>query len=344
MPMVFFVVLSMAFNGRFLLNIAYFAQHLGGNAKELIKLSGSNEDELCKEDCIIQDQVYNAVIERAVEVTNDPYFGLHAGENLNLSAAGLIGQITQSCETVHQALQMCCDFANLGCSVLPMKLEETNEFVKVLIEPDLNWAGKSPVAYKHTADGVVAFTIKEYHSLTRLKRYPIKVHLPWKKSEEDKEYRRVLGCPVVFKQDELAIFLDKAFVKEPIVTANYDLLRVLVQYAEEKSASLSAQTKYVDLVKKAILNLVKPEFPTIEQIAAHLNVSQRTLQRKLQAEGFVFQQIIDELKKEFATKYLKRSDLNISDVAYLLSYADVSAFNRAFKRWYGMLPSAFRIQ
>lgn len=333
----------MAFNGRFVVNISQLAAKQGADFGELLALSGKPYEELCTEECTLDDDAYNKVLEAAVEQTGDSFFGLHAGENLNLAAAGLIGQITQTSETVKQALEYCCQFANLGCSALPLELIEKKDHYQVTLTPNQLWMKKSYLAMRHTADGVIAFSIREFQSLTREKYNPIEVHVIWDKPENISEYERVLGCPIRFNQEQIAILFDPSHIESKVVTSDYNLLRILVSHAQEKNASLESKNGFVSLVKQSVINLVKPEFPTIEQVAGHLNVSLRTLQRRLKEEGFTFKQLIDELRKDFAISYLKRPDLSIGDVAYLLSYSDVSAFTRSFKRWTGKNPTDFRI-
>lgn len=334
--------LHMAFNGRFVMNIAHFASQQGADMDELIALSGRSAADLCDEYCVIDDTRYNAVIERATEVTGDPFFGLHAGENMNLAAAGLIAQLTQTSATVKQALELCCEFANLGCSALPMQLIEEQDRYKVTLTPTELWKKQSDVSVQHTAAGVIAFTIREFHSLTRMRHNPIAIRLTWSAPADSSEYLRVFGCPTHFNKPEIAVLLRKEHVEDSVITADYDLLRILVTYAEEKSAKIKQEQGFSALVKQSVIRLVKPEFPTIEHVAGHLNLSPRTLQRRLKDEGCTYKQLIDELKKEFALSYLKRPDLSIADIAYLLHYADTSAFVRSFKRWTGSTPNKYR--
>ena len=140
------------------------------------------------------------------------------------------------------------------------------------------------------------------------------------------------------------LVLDVEHVDLPVVTSDYRLLSMLVQYANEKLATFpSSGGQFSQKVKSSILNMIKPQFPTIGQVAGQLHISVRTLQRKLKAEGFIFQDILDQLRKDFAIKYLSNPDLSIGEVAFLLSYADASAFVRAFKRWTGKTPGEWRM-
>lgn len=314
-----------------------------GNAESLIALSNKTADELGAEDCVVEDRAYNAIIELAVKTTGDNHFGLHAGENLNLSAAGIIVQLAQTSKTVKQALELCCQFSNLGCSALPMRLIEKKDCYKVMLTPDELWKEDSAIAFQHTAAGVIAFTIKEFHSLTRMRHNPIKLHLPWENAEGSDEFERVYGCSVIFGKEEIAIFLKKKHVEDAVKTSDYNLLKILVAHAEKKAASLEKEKNFASQVTQSIIKLVKPGFPTVEEVAQHLNISARTMQRRLSEEGLTYKKLMDDLKKDFAIGYMKRPDLTIGDIAYLLSYSDSSAFTRAFKTWTGMSPNAYRI-
>jgi len=332
----------MPFNGRFVMNMAHFAAQQGAELEQLIALSGQSAEQLCQEDCTVENSVYNAVMDRAIELTDDPFFGLHAGESLNLAAAGLIGQITHTCRTVKEALDYCCAFANLGCSALPMELQEEKHHYKLTLTPAIDWAKQSPTALRHTAEGVLAFSVREFHSLTRQQHSPIKVHLPWAPLSSTSEYERVLGCSIFFNQSAIALFLQKEHVEDHVITANYELLRVLVAHAEEKSAALAAQTGFSNTIRQVVVKLMQPDFPTIATVAAHLNLSVRSLQRQLKTEKTTYSALIDELRQEFAVSYLKRPQVRVGEVAQLLGYAETSTFSRWFKGKMGLSPNQYR--
>jgi AraC-like DNA-binding protein len=330
----------MAFTGRFVLNLIQFASEMGADFNQLISITKYSKNELCNESVALDELAYNAVIEYSIKNTRDPFFGLHAGEQLNLSAAGLIGQITQTSETVKQALEYCCEFANLGCSSLPCYLNDCKTHYEVVYVPAEEW--KSEQAIQHTTDGILAFTIKEFKSLTHNKHHPIAIHLPWDKPSDLSEYKRVFGCPVLFNQTNIAVLLDCSHVEEKIITSDYDLLRILVAHAQLKSQRTALEIQFSSIVKRTVIQLIQPQFPTISEVSGHLNVSSRTLQRKLNKEGITYSNLIDDLRLEFALDYLKQPQLQINEIADLLGYADASAFIRTFKRWTGKTPNQFR--
>ncbi len=331
----------MPFNGRFIASMIDFAGRQGGQTDSLYELAGGQAF-LCREDSTVEYPKYNRLIESVVEQTQDQFFGLHFGESMNMAAAGLVAQITQTSQNVLQALQYACDFAQLACSSLPMTLEETADAWCLLMNPEPLWASDSPVAVRHTVEGTIVFTIKEFHEITRKAHFPLKIELPYTTPKDRSEYNRLYQCPMHFGRKGIAIYFDKQQMAQKVVTSDYHLLRVLVAHAEERIAAIQRKAGFYEEVKTSVAHLIKPEFPTIGQVALHLHLSVRTLQRRLADEGHTFKEIIESLRREFALAYLKRPDLSINEIAYLLNYTDASAFIRSFKRWQNQTPNSYR--
>jgi len=95
-------------------------------------------------------------------------------------------------------------------------------------------------------------------------------------------------------------------------------------------------------VRRALALLVAGGDTTIGRVARDLGTSRRTLQRRLASAGVSYQDLLDEARREAAERYLSESPLSIAELAYLLGYSEPSAFHRAFKRWFGQSPLAFR--
>ncbi|MGB0917313.1 MAG: AraC family transcriptional regulator ligand-binding domain-containing protein [Flavobacteriales bacterium] len=332
----------MTFSGRFVLNIIQLASQQGADFSKLLALSGFSANQLCDEDFRVESEVYGRVLDGALSATNDAAFGLHIGEHLSLSAAGLIYQIVQTSSTVEEALQYCCDFANLGCRALPLSLRKTKDEMIVELIPDPIWAQSSATSVHHTADGILAFTLREFQNLTLQKHQPTAVHIPYGTRENRAEYERVFRCPVHYDSEVIAMHFKLAHVQEPIITSDYKLLQILVSHAEEKLQAIEGEVGFTSVVKRSIMNMVKPKFPTIEEVAASLNLSIRSFQRKLKEFGKTYKELLDEVRLDLAKSYLKKPDLTIGEIAYLLDYSEPSAFIRSFKRWTNKTPSQYK--
>ncbi len=334
----------MTFSGKFVLNLIHFAGMQGIDVDLLIQQTGFSEEELSSEEVRLDSTVYNSIVEEIVFQTKDKYFGLHSGEQMNLAAAGLIAQITQTSRTVKEAMTYCCEFAMLGCRAIPQELVEENNMFKLAFVADSDWVRESPLATRQTIEGMLAFTIREFNALTMGKSYPAKIHFDFDQPDNLNEYLRVFKCPMHFNQPETAFYFKQEHINQSIITADYNLLRILVDHAHQKLATLKTDEVFHQKVKQCALQLMNPQFPTIEQVAANLNTSVRSLQRKLAEENQTYKGIVDTLRKEFAVSYLKNPELQINDVAFLLNYSDASAFIRNFKKWMNCTPAQYRFQ
>ena len=332
----------MTFSGRFALSLIQFAVHQGCSPEELLALTGQSVEELGREDGKVTSTTFNRLVEKGVAATADVWFGLHAGEYLNLSALGLIGQITQSSSTVKEALDYCCEFAALFSSPIQMKLEKERRTYKLSIIPDHRWLNQSGSSVKQIIDLTLTFSLREFHALTLEKQAPLAVHFPFQQPEAIDEYRRVLNAPLLFAQPTTALIFSEEHIEAPVITSNYSLLRLLVAHGRERLAEIEGESGFHTTVKRSIINLETSEYPTIETVAQNLNLSLRTLQRRLAEEGYTYSQVFEEVRRESVLRYLRRTDINVNEIAYLLHYSDGSTFIRWFRKWMGMTPGEYR--
>jgi AraC-like DNA-binding protein len=97
-------------------------------------------------------------------------------------------------------------------------------------------------------------------------------------------------------------------------------------------------------VERLVVKALPQEPPSAAQMAASLGVGERTLARRLAAEGATYRRVIDEVRHDIARRYIEESELTFGQIAYLLGYAEQSAFTSAFRRWTGLSPRRFRVR
>jgi AraC-like DNA-binding protein len=103
-----------------------------------------------------------------------------------------------------------------------------------------------------------------------------------------------------------------------------------------------AQHLSSEVVSPLIIALLPRGYPGIEEVAGLLHVSQRTLQRQLHTEGVSYSELVERCRYQAACNYLQQTQDAVADIAERLAYADPSSFSRAFRRWSGITPRAFR--
>jgi AraC-like DNA-binding protein len=95
-------------------------------------------------------------------------------------------------------------------------------------------------------------------------------------------------------------------------------------------------------VENAISSMLPHGRVVVEDVARSLGMSERALTRKLSDEGLKFTEILQQLRRDLAARYLDDRKLQVSKIAWLLGFHEVSAFTHAFKRWTGKTPSQVR--
>jgi AraC-like DNA-binding protein len=122
------------------------------------------------------------------------------------------------------------------------------------------------------------------------------------------------------------------------------LRELLERQANEVMARLPPMSALALEVRRVLASRVAGGDTRIGAVARALTTSTRSLQRQLAAQGLSYQELVDQTRKEAAQRYLADTALPIAEVAYLLGYSEPAAFHRAFKRWSGATPHAFRLE
>lgn len=149
-------------------------------------------------------------------------------------------------------------------------------------------------------------------------------------------------CPIRFGAPCNTIVYRTADLDRPFVTHNEELLRVL---DHQLDLELKAQQKVPGVeqqVSQALRHSIAGRPPNREAVAKELNLSLRTLQRRLQEAGVTFQQLVQSTRLDLARQYLTDRSLELSEVAFLVGYEDPNSFIRAFQGWAGTSPGAWR--
>jgi len=172
---------------------------------------------------------------------------------------------------------------------------------------------------------------------------PLFVSVP-ARAEQWPDWEQATETQVEYGGNAISLCYSKTDIDIPLLTANTQLWTPL-DYLIEKYANLSQMdATTVRQVRKVIVQELASGQCTLETVAERLCVSKRTLQRRLNHEGAKFQQILLEVRKEFATEYLETSRLGIGEIAYMLGYKEPGSFLSAFHTWFGTTPGEYRRQ
>jgi AraC-like DNA-binding protein len=182
------------------------------------------------------------------------------------------------------------------------------------------------------------------------KRLPLQaVHLRARAPASSKHYEQLFGCEVRFEQANSGLLIPAGVLQYP-VAQNEESLREFLRQApyqlvkHEQPASVQSLTRRIE---QLLSQYASQKLPNADEVARQLNMSPRTLHRKLTAEDTSFQQLKDRFRTELfrtelAVHYVSRPELTIDAIATLMGFQDNSAFYRSFKKWTGVSPGQFR--
>jgi len=169
---------------------------------------------------------------------------------------------------------------------------------------------------------------------------PERVHLRRDQIERTM-YEAYFRCPVEFAAERDMLVYSHTATMQHFLTQNQELLQ-LIEPQLEIALHQAAPVPLIDQVKSLMRSRLAGEPPTAQDIARELNISTRTLQRRLTDEGVSFQHLLETVRSEMAKQYLAQSALELNEIAFLLGYRVASSFHRAFNTWEGCSPGQWR--
>jgi AraC-like DNA-binding protein len=171
---------------------------------------------------------------------------------------------------------------------------------------------------------------------------PQEVQFAHEAPREISEHLRVFRAPVSFGFTTNAFVVDRQFIERQVPAANHQLYKILKQYLERVLSEMPEDNGLIASVRKAIAELMRDGPPTLARVAKKMAMSPRTLQRQLKEYGADFKELVENTRRLFALNYLRNPMNTLTQIAFLLGYSELSAFNRAFKRWTGSTPLNYR--
>jgi len=282
---------------------------------------------------------YARLLDAGAGLAGDPHFGLHVGECVKLGAYNVYGLILLSCRDFGQALQQTLRFEGLAHDLGRSSLRVDGAVA------EYRWDSALPSASRHLAESVFAGIQVMGSWLAGGPLPEADIFFRHAAPADCSEHRRIFGANVTFSAPANLARFDASLLAWPVRNADVGLYPVLQQHAEQllqEKLRAQADTGIVAQVRAAIVRNLAQDRVRLGMIAEEMNITQRTLQRKLADAGVTFQQVLDRTRHDLAIDYLKRDRLSLAEIAFLLGYQEQSSFCHAFKEWTGMNPGAFR--
>jgi AraC-like DNA-binding protein len=285
---------------------------------------------------LIAAQRFVQLLETCAREFDCPDFGYRVGLAQGEEPLGPITVAVLQSATVQDAYESGIRYLNLLNPALGISMSTIEGGLRTTYSRD----GLGPGETRQFQEWIVAIAVKvlallagpdaEFHGV-RFAHQPL---LP------ASHYEQEFNCPVTFGGTGYGIDYRGSDMARGMNSNNPELRALLTGYLDRIIASSETGLKHQ--IDALIRELLPTGGCSLAVIAEHQFISVRTLQRRLNAEGLVFEQLIDDVRREQAITLLGDPTLRISDVAGLLGYIEQSSFSHAFRRWTGSSPRDWR--
>jgi len=288
-------------------------------------------------DAYLPIETYLRIQDAAAEYVHDPYFGLHMGEFAQPGSWSILGYLMMNCKTLGEAFEKTGRYQRIIGNLITARAELGLGKVRLIyFTPP-----RAPQMSRHCFDSTFASSVRLARTLSGLPLDPLEVTFIYPEPESRAEYERIFHCPVRFGQRDNSMTLDPSLGNLPVRMANPALLAHFEQYAQDFIAQMEKGDSAAQAVTRIILARLDDPSLSIEKVAREMAVSVRTLQKRLEAEGVVFSDLLRDIRRRLAEKYL-RENYSVEQITYLLGFSEPSVFRKSFKKWLGVTPGEYR--
>ncbi len=309
---------------------------LGVDPAAVLAKAGWSLDWFDDPDRLVAYRSRSRMVSVCIAATKCPHFGLLVGQRTRLSSLGLVGALVKYEADLGMALHSLVRYFHLHArGGLPTLVVRGSQAT-------LGYATYLPgaEAVDQLGDAFLALALNIVRELYREDWRPGEVLFAHRKPVDVAPYRRVFRAPLRFDAEQYALVFPADTLRRRVANANADILLLLKPQIEAVDAA--HRSELPEQVRRFLRTAVLTHHAQADQVAALFSMHRRTLNRQLNAFGTTFHQILEESRFEVARQMLGNSGLQVGQIATALDYHDASAFTRAFRRWSGETPAAWR--
>lgn len=313
----------------------------GVDAHELAEQEGLAYEALSQPGARLSLASAERLIQRGRELTGEPevMLGCYLGLQMRVSAHGFLGFAAMTAPTVRDALQIAVRFAPTHTNVIALELRDPGEhgeaeFV-ILERAELGAAREVVVA------ALMVGLWQMGNAVTGRMLLEGRAEVTFPEPKPYTRFSHLLPATIRFGQRENRLVFARALLDLPLVMADVTAQQLAREQCERELDALTQEKSLADRVR-SLLDKDEQGFPSIGDVARALHMSDRTLKRKLMAQGTSFIELLDGERRARATALLRSRELTLDQIAERLGYSELSNFTRAFRRWTGTTPTRYR--
>jgi AraC-like DNA-binding protein len=319
--------------------IVEFIEAYGGDIDRIFGHAGIAPDTAGSPTLKLELKSYCQLFEVASSVTKCDNFGLWFGNQFQPRDLGLWGYSAISAPTLGGALSNLVQLFHYHQESSSMNMRRGDDGLMRLeyqIEaPDI-------VERRQDAELSLGMFLNVFRDCLGQQWVPEEVHFEHPRPLDSHEHEKAFGAPVYFSLPRNALLFRPEIMSERMPHSDAKLMAMMQMCLKQLASEEDMRASIIDRVKATIRAKLPDGYPTLEDVAEALRITPSAIQRKLAAEGLIYKELVELMRRELAIAYMKQRHLPFSEIALLLGYSELSAFSRAVHRWTGQSPRAHR--
>jgi len=272
----------------------------------------------------------------ALAATGDPAFGVKLARQFKHTTFHALGYGLTASSTLKEAFERVQRFSHVVSDAVDYRFVKRGREYHFLIEPNTQVAPEA-------LDCLVGVYVRMCRGLVGRHYSPLGIELRRAPPARLEDFERLWRAPIRFGAADNRLIFDAESIERLLDSGNPELARltdaVCTRYlARIERGNIGAR------VRKVLIQRLPASEPSQEEVAESLNMSARTLQRKLSDCRTTFKEILDETRHALALEYLSAAQHSVAEITHLLGFSRSSSFTRAFRRWTGLSPSTWRAE
>lgn len=300
-----------------------FASCRGIPSSSLYALVEEKNMDWCAPESRVSSSSYLSVLTSVFQQSESHQLGYNFGRYLNLSALGMVHQISLQTKSIEQALLVLQAYLEHQFPLLQLKIETSKECVQIELHTNIQEKQLKEVILESS------FVLIARELQLMLSDNNFFLFVP----NTDLVSPSSILNRAVQQGESYSFQINSALLKQGINTRNIEQIEVLLPQYLKMLHQSQHNHSFVGITKNMILHLCAPELPTMAVVCTQLALSSRTFQRKLYEEGSSFRKISLEIKQEISRFLEAGQQLKTQDIAYILGYSEASAYIHARNNW-----------
>ena len=279
---------------------------------------------------------YDAILARAGAVVRDPAIGIRTAQFMHPSHLGALGHAWLASSCLRTALLRSERFHRMFNEQVELRVQELPDRVSATYR-----ILQQPTRPYELGDAILSGLLKLCRINFGSNLEPVEVNLKRPEPPDPKPWIEFFGEAIQFAQSEISLSIDKRDADMPLTGSNSELVAVNEEVMRRHLVKIG-RNNIINQSRVRIMEQLPSGRVTKNDLADGLNMSERTLHRKLREQDETFRSLLIKVRMDLAEQYIRNEGFSMTEIAFLLGFADTSAFSRAFRSWFGLSPTKAR--